>query len=126
MQDSINYVKIDPSQIDDEPESLTMEQVVQPQTEKLIQEQVDKIEPVIDRIRKSSISKYVKKKIPGLKEDEIEYGELPMMQVRKVKCESTHNKFEPLDGDLIMTNYKVIFKPYDFDQEPTSSPKKSA
>lgn len=73
------------------------------------------------------MSKYVKKKIPGLNEDEVEYGEMPMMQIKKVKCESTHNKFEMVEGDLIMTNYKIAFRPcnFDYQQDSSLSPKKS-
>ena len=49
------------------------------------------------------------------------------MQIKKVKCESTHNKFDTLEGELIMTNYKVVFKPYDieFGSDGSVSPRKA-
>ena len=34
-----------------------------------------------------------------------------MMMLKKVKCESHNNKFNTLEGDLIMTNFKIVFKP---------------
>jgi hypothetical protein len=39
-----------------------------------------------------------------------------MMMVKKVKCESHNNKFNTLEGDLIMTNFKIVYKTYESEE----------
>jgi hypothetical protein len=52
-----------------------------------------------------------KKKIQFLQDNEIEYGEEQFMKLSRVKCEvSSYLKVPTLEGELIMTNYKIIFK----------------
>lgn len=50
--------------------------------------------------------------IPGLKEDEIEYGEITVSILSGVRCEHNLQDFEsdPV-GSLILTNFKLILKP---------------
>ena len=45
------------------------------------------------------------------------------MMVKKVRVESPNMKFKSIDCDFIMTNYKIIFKPYELDK---SSPSKKS
>ena len=43
----------------------------------------------------------------------MEYGEEYFMKISKVKCDCknmTLLKIFPIDGELIMTNYKIVFK----------------
>ena len=80
-------------------------------------------EPVIERIRKSFVMNNVKKKINSLADNEIEYGEEQVMKISKVKCDvSQYLKVPQLEGDLIMTNYKLIFK-YSLPMERTTDGK---
>lgn len=57
----------------------------------------------------------MKKRIPGLAPEEIEEGEEHLMSLKKVKCRTPAYLEVPLvEGDLIMTNYKLVFKPIMF------------
>lgn len=50
-----------------------------------------------------------KQKINGLVEEEIEIGEEAQKTIQGVTCE--HNlTMQPLLGNLILTNYKIVFK----------------
>ncbi|CDW86315.1 myotubularin-related protein 2 [Stylonychia lemnae] len=78
--------------------------------EQKIEEEAEKIEPLVERVRKSLNQKSQKKKIQGLIDDEIECGEEQVMKI-KVKCDCNVSINCPtLEGDLIMTNFKLIFK----------------
>ena len=53
----------------------------------------------------------MKKKIAGVEDKDVEYGEEQMMRLSKVRLECKNLvKVAMLEGDLIMTNYKVVFK----------------
>jgi hypothetical protein len=53
----------------------------------------------------------VKKKIPGLAPEEIEEGEEHLMSLKRLKCRTPSYLDIPLvEGELIMTNYKLVFK----------------
>lgn len=53
----------------------------------MIEKDSEKVEPVVERVRKSMDSKCLKKKIHTLNDSEIEYGEEPFMKLNKVRCE---------------------------------------
>ena len=60
-----------------------------------------------------------------MNDDEVEFGEQFMMRVLNVKCFSHNNKFNTLEGELIMTNFKIVFKCQDGEQSPeANSPKR--
>ena len=62
-----------------------------------------------------------KKTISGLNSDEIEEGEELMMKMTNIKCEVPASiKVPVIQGELIMTNYKIVFKPAIF---PDTIPK---
>eukprot|EP00347_Sterkiella_histriomuscorum_P008157 403346164 len=80
------------------------------QEEQKIEEETKKIEPVKERVRKSLTQKSLKKKIYGLNEDEVECGEEYIMKI-KAKCDCNISINCPtLEGDIIMTNFKIVFK----------------
>lgn len=80
------------------------------QEETKIEEETKSIEPVIERVRKSLTQKSLKKKIKGLSDEEIEYGE-ELGMIIKAKCEVNNSINCPkLDGEIIATNYKIVFK----------------
>lgn len=64
----------------------------------------------------------VKRRIPGLAPEEVEEGEENLMSLKKLKCRPpAYIDIPVVEGDLIMTNYKLVFKPMLFPEgTPTS------
>ena len=54
-----------------------------------------------------------KQKIGGLTEEEVEIGEEAQKTVQGVTCEHNLKNVQPLLGNFILTNFKIVFKPSD-------------
>jgi hypothetical protein len=84
-------------------------------------EDLKTVEPVIERARRQKTLKLpTKRRIPGLTTDEVEEGEEHLMTLKRLKCRPpAYLEIPVVEGDLIMTNYKIVFKPMIF---PESTP----
>lgn len=67
----------------------------------------------MERNKKSIAQKMIsKKRIKDLSDEHVEPGEEQLMRLSRVICEFPPNlKCPHLDGDIIMTNYKLVFRP---------------
>lgn len=84
-------------------------------------EDLKTVEPALERAKRSMTQKIpLKRRIPGLTPDEVEEGEEYIMSMKRLKCRPpAYFEVPPLEGELIMTNYKLVFKPILF---PESTP----
>ena len=90
-----------------------LEASAHPESEALNLEELKTVEPVIERARKFMSQKQAqKRKIPGLSPEEIEEGEEHLMSLKRLKCRPpAYFDIPIIEGDLIMTNYKLVYKP---------------
>jgi len=69
------------------------------------------VEPVVERIKKSMTFSHMKSKIPNLKDEEKEFGEDLVLQLKNLLIEHPSGKFSQMKADLIVTNYKLVVTP---------------
>ena len=67
-----------------------------------------RIRPGLEKI----VTLIQKPKINGLSDEEIEFGEVRYRVLPNVSCEHNLRFIPTLDGSLIITNFKILFKPH--------------
>ena len=55
-----------------------------------------------------------KQKINGLADEEVEVGEQLQKTIKDITCEHNLPNLLPVHGNVLLTNYKLVFKPSDF------------